>query len=67
MRKGSFEKPRFLICLVSVQAMGAAAVWERVSTAGSAGGLGCVVCRRPQPEFSGLCLHSHAPLYPRCL
>lgn len=52
---------------VFLQTMGTTAVWTRVPPAGSPGGLGCLVCRWPQPKFSGLYLHSHVTLYPRCL
>lgn len=52
---------------VSLQTVGTATVWTRVPPAGSPGGLGCLVRRWPQPDFSGLHLHSHVTLHPRCL
>lgn len=52
---------------VSSQTVGTAAVWTRVPPAGSSGGLGCLVCWWPQPEFGWLYLHSHVTLHPRCL
>lgn len=63
----TFFSPFINSLCVCWQSLGSTAVWSRVSTAGSVGGLGCSFCRQHHFGPGGLRVCGYASVHQRCM